>query len=311
MAITTRQADERKRGIGASDAAAILGLNPWRNAGDVLARKLDLVPDEPPGEAAEIGLALESGIADLAAKRLGRKLVSPTSTFWHPAGLPILANPDRFVEKCQRGAPIVEIKHTGQTDGWGEPGTDQIPDYVQVQVQVQLMCVEADEAHVACLANHFGRSSLSLYRVVPNADLQRIIEDRLTAWWTRHVVERAPLAECPPSLDVLAKIRREPDRVCTVPADLVQAWRDAEADVKSAEERRDMAKAAVRAVLAQEQAEAGVCDLGKISDREQARSSIDAERLRAELPDIAVKFTKSTTFRVMRFTAAKVAAMST
>ncbi|MGM9936457.1 MAG: YqaJ viral recombinase family protein, partial [Candidatus Ornithomonoglobus sp.] len=36
---------ERKKGIGGSDAAAILGMNRYRSAFDVYADKLDIAPE--------------------------------------------------------------------------------------------------------------------------------------------------------------------------------------------------------------------------------------------------------------------------
>lgn len=305
MAITERQRQARTQGIGASEAAAILGLNPYRSAGDILARKVGLVEDDGPSEAAEVGLALEPAIADLTAKRMGRKLVSPTATFPHPKGLPLFANPDRFVEKCERGRPVVEIKYTGQTEGWGEPGTDEVPDNVLVQVQAQMVCVGCTEAHVGVLKTAFGRSRLDLYRIAPNTELQKIIEDRLAEWWDRYVVQRAPLAETAPGLETLGRIKRTPGKSIIIATDLVQAWRDAEADFKAAEERRDLAKAAVRAVIAQEQAESATCEIGAISDKMQSRARLDTERLRAEQPEIVAKYQRTTTFPVMRFTPAK------
>ena len=56
----------RRKGIGGSDAAAIVGLNRWRSAFDVYAEKVGLKPEQPDNEAMRRG-----GLEDYVASRFG------------------------------------------------------------------------------------------------------------------------------------------------------------------------------------------------------------------------------------------------
>lgn len=54
---------ERKKGIGGSDAAAIVGLSPYKSAFEVYADKLDLIPPKGDNEAMRQGRDLEEYVA--------------------------------------------------------------------------------------------------------------------------------------------------------------------------------------------------------------------------------------------------------
>ncbi len=136
--------EARERGIGASEAAAALGLSRWESPYALWARKCGLVPAPEPTVAMQIGTALEPMIAGLyraetgiALRRVNRLLRSKA----HPW---MLASLDR------RGADgrLVELKWSARGDGYGEPGTDEIPDEVLVQVVQQMAVTGAASADV-------------------------------------------------------------------------------------------------------------------------------------------------------------------
>lgn len=88
---------ERKKGIGGSDASAILGLNPWATPYTLWADKTGRLPDKPDNEAMRQGRDLEQYVAErfmeITDKKVRRKtqmLRNPDYTFAH-------ANVDRWV----------------------------------------------------------------------------------------------------------------------------------------------------------------------------------------------------------------------
>lgn len=291
MAITPRQLEARGDGIGSSDAAAILGFSPWKNAADVRLEKLGLVDPQPASELAEIGTDLEDGIARIAEKRLGCRLVKPTATY-RLEGTPLYANLDRQVERAARGQPLAECKDTGLDDAWGEPGTDQVPPYVLCQVSHQMLCADAPEAHIARLGRGFNRG-LFMFLVERTDEVKRLMDlmaKLLPKWWAMYVVDQAPLPDDykPPHLDMLKRIRREPRTVVQLDAAQVLAWRRAEEEAKRADTARDEAKARVLASLGE--AEGGECEHGALSYLEQSRKEF---------------VVKASTFRVARWKPAK------
>lgn len=274
MTITALQREKRAQGIGSSEVAAILGESPWQTAADVQMVKLGLV-DEPDeiGELAEIGTAIEAGIAQLAAKRLGVRLVKPTATFVHESGV-LRANPDRLIEEPRRGQPGVECKDSGLDHAWGRPDDAQpLPPYVLLQVCHQMVCVGADEWHVARLGRGFARG-LFMYEIHRRDDVARLcdlIEDVIPRWWQRHIVNAEPLpeGEPPPSFEVLRRVRREPASVVSVEDELVEAVIAARAEAREAEARKEEAERALLAAMGT--AEGAVSSAGKATYLEQRR----------------------------------------
>ena len=297
MAITTRQREKRSQGFGASEIAALLGEDPYRTPGDVIYSKLGVVePESEDSEMAEIGTLMEEPVAKLAERRLGVRLVKPTATYWSDNGV-LFANPDRQIGKPARGCIPVEIKDSGVVEGWGESGTDQVPARVLLQVTAQMICLDTDVAHYP-----FGRRELRLYEIRRNDRLAGLILEETKAIWDRYVEAKQPLDDSMrPSVGVLSRVAREEGKVIALPTDLVREWREAEAAAAKAEKVATEAKARVRALLAQNGAEFGECDLGRVSDRMQSRRGVDVDKLRTEHPAVYAAVEKASGFRVMRF----------
>jgi len=306
VAITEKQLEQRAKGFGASEIAALLGEDPYRTAGDVIMSKLGVrVEESEENELAELGTLMEGPLSTLAAKRLGVKLVKPTSTYWGPNEI-LFANPDRQIEKPSRGAPPVEFKDTGIMDGWGESGSDEVPSRVLLQVQAQMICLETDVAHVAAMLYPFGRRELRMYRIGRNEQICKIILEETAEFWNKYVLRREPLpASLAPGREVANRLPRTTGKVISIPDSLVRVWREADAKLKEAEGIAEEAKNAVRSFIAQQGAEAAACDLGLVTDKSQSRAGIDAELLKSKFPDAYAAVQKSTSFRVMRFSAAK------
>jgi putative phage-type endonuclease len=285
MAITSEQLIARRSKIGSSDAAAIMGLDPYRSSWDVWAEKtgkLKATADFP-SEAAEIGTALESGLLKLAERRIGRPVVSGGDTFMHGSGI-LAANVDGMVERFERGAEIVEAKDTGVAEGWGEAGTDQIPNRVLIQVTVQMACSDSHVAHVVRLLARFGHS-LEMFRVAFNPRLAVMILEECQHFWDSHVKADVPPSGVLPSMTTLKEFVRVPAKVVSIPAAIVQDWRAEDAAAKTATKRADAAKAKVLAALGD--AERGESEAGNVTYYEQARESYTVA---------------ASTFRVARFT---------
>jgi putative phage-type endonuclease len=180
---------ERKKGIGGSDAAAILGLSPWKSAMDVWLDKLDLA-EEPRDPSREflltLGTELEPVIARLYEKQTGRQL-HPTSAKVHEKYPILRGNPDRLVAGELRG---VELKSENQfTDEFGEPGTDQVPLHYLVQCMHYMYVCDYPVWDVALL---HGGVAFDIYTIERDPELEREMIDQLLGWWDRHIVQRVP-----------------------------------------------------------------------------------------------------------------------
>ena len=183
--------DARRKGIGGSDAAAILGLSPWKSAMDVWLEKMDLATEvTDPGRSflLDLGHELEPVVARLYEKQTGRGLFQPFGPYTHPT-FPILrGNPDRIVKGDElRG---VELKtETVYSDKFGEPGTDEVPFHYLVQCAHYMMVCDFPVWDIALLKNG---SAFSIYTIHRDLELENDIKTQLLAWWEKHIVGKVP-----------------------------------------------------------------------------------------------------------------------
>lgn len=105
----------RRKGIGGSDVAALLGISPWRTARDLYFDKLNIVAVEDNEDnwvALEMGHLLESLVAKIFQHRTGYKVYQIKKMFQHPQYSWMLADVDYFVELPDGSTAILEIKTT-------------------------------------------------------------------------------------------------------------------------------------------------------------------------------------------------------
>ena len=292
--ITERQRQARDMGIGASECATILGLDPWRTPYDLWLLKTGRHEEsgERGSEAREIGNLIEDTIAALAERRIGRRLVKPTATYKADNGI-MFANLDRQVGHAKRGSDNCELKSTGLTDGWGEPGSDQIPDRVMIQVHAQMVCCDARVSHVARLLGRFG-FSFEMYRVEYNPRLADAIVARVLEFWDNHVEKDVPPAAVP-SIDVISHVRRVAGKVIDVGSDVVDAYAVARDARKAAEKNEETAKAQLLAALGD--AEVGTAPGWSVSFKTVETKRLDAGAIQKAHPDLCAEFIKSSGYR--------------
>lgn len=105
----------RRRGIGGSDAAAILGISPFATARDLFYDKLKIVPfddSESNWVAKKMGHLLEDLVAEIFHVKTGYRIYQIKKMFYHPVYTFMLADIDYFVELPGGRTAILEIKTT-------------------------------------------------------------------------------------------------------------------------------------------------------------------------------------------------------
>jgi putative phage-type endonuclease len=301
MPITEKQRARRGAHVGASDVAPILGLSPWKTAYDVWLEKTGKV--EAPasrGEAGEIGNMVENGLLDWGAGELGVKIIKNQARVHE--GRVLSATHDALVIKKPEG---LEAKTSGimnpfaAKEGWGESGSDQVPEHILVQCQAQILVSKLEAVHVPALIG--GRGGL-MFHVERSETLCNIILERVTAFWEKNVLADVP-PEGLPSVEIVRFRKREPGLVLPIPADLVARWQAIKEEKKKIEEAEDEAKAAVLAAMSE--AEIGESEAGNVKVLKVELNRLDTKALKAEHPDIAAKFTMASESIRVTFTKAK------
>jgi putative phage-type endonuclease len=118
---------ERRRGIGGSEAAAILGLSPWATPLDVYLDKIGEGEDVEETEAMYFGTILEGVVADEFSRRTGLKVRRRNALLTHPDYPWMIANIDRMVV----GGGLLECKTCNAFNPWN----GVVPEHYQIQVQ--------------------------------------------------------------------------------------------------------------------------------------------------------------------------------
>lgn len=227
MTITPEQREARRTSIGSSDIAAIMGLHPNLSPADVWAEKVFETEDRASEDWFETGDALEPGICEWVAKQLGLtvKLSPPTKTrkpHFH-------ANLDGILSD----GSIVEAK-TGNGVGWGEPGTDEVPVHVLAQVQWQMYVTGAKHAYIgAALASDYG-IRMRMYQSARDDEVIKGMRKYAIDWWRTHVLEHSRPGDAPVKLELLKRVRREPGTRVHIQPFLIDAWVQAQEELKEA-----------------------------------------------------------------------------
>jgi putative phage-type endonuclease len=193
--LTHEQLIERREYIGASDVAAILGVNPWKSAWDVWRDKRGLSEPVDPTPAMLAGTFLESGVLHYYNHTMGVAAVA-CHRYTDPVRPWLQVLPDGELRDADGNlTAILEIKCSSQwsDDGWGEPWdgvsedhTPEVPPHYLWQVMAQLHVTGAPECHVVRL-KAFGEP-LQIYRVRPNLAAIDGMLRRLDRWHAEHIV---------------------------------------------------------------------------------------------------------------------------
>jgi putative phage-type endonuclease len=243
----------REKGIGASQAAAAIGMSEWQSPVSLWAEKLGLVPPQPESVPMRIGTALEPLIARLYTEATGVKVRRANNLRQHSSHAFMLASIDR-----RAGRKPVELKYSARATGYGEPGTDEVPDDVLVQVLHQLAVLDEDEGEVALLKA--GAPSVAIYPIRRSAEAEASIVERESVFWD-HVLSRTE-----PPVDGSEATRRALAAMYPRGADelVVDADEDAalamgllravRAEQKTVEAERDELEARIQAAMLREHA---------------------------------------------------------
>lgn len=139
---------ERKKGIGGSDAASIIGLNPYKSAFQVYLDKIGELPEKEDNEAMRQGRDLEDYVAQRFMEKTGKKVRRNNSILYHPEYQYILGNVDRVVVGEKAG---LECKTINNSYGKYNLNNGEYPVYYYVQCMHYLAVTGYDKWYLAVL----------------------------------------------------------------------------------------------------------------------------------------------------------------
>lgn len=274
----------RPGGIGASEIAAMLGLNPYQTPVQLWLTKTGKDEGFTGNYATRRGQHLEAFVLATYAEHYPDSIVEA-----HPDIPSMLAHPDVPQARCSLDALahnrdtslVVEIKTAGhrQRGKWAD---DALPDAYALQVMYQLAVTGLDLGHVAAdIAGDY------VERVVVRDDAMcdRLI-NAVAKWWHDHVVaDVMPKLDPVRDRDLLADLwTPNPDLPpAHVSHDLAQELRDAKAAAAAA--KTDLEQAAARVQIAMQCATQAVTPDGDVVAKWTARAgakTIDRDAMEAD-----------------------------
>lgn len=184
--LTAEQVEARRAYIGASDAAAVLGLSRWRTPLQVWAEKTGMLPSEDISNRLpiEVGNELEDLVCKLFTKRSGKAVRRVNETIFHPKYPFLAVNVDRRVVGEDA---VLEAK---TASGWKakEWEGEEIPQEYIVQCLHNLAVTGKARCYVAVL---IGGNQDFQWKVIERdeAAISTIIE-REVAFWNDFVIPK-------------------------------------------------------------------------------------------------------------------------
>ena len=200
----------RKKGIGGSDVAAIMGISPFATIRDLFYNKTGVQPviqeeEESNWVAKDVGHRLEDLVAEIFSKKTGLEVFPVRVMFRHPLYPFMLADVDFFVRMPDGTFAILECKtcNYNAKDKWADEG---IPAHYVLQVRHYLSVMNMQKAFIACL--YGNNENEFVYRTIER-DLieEEDIIDQETYFWQEHVLKNVVPPHNGNSDLVLANIR--------------------------------------------------------------------------------------------------------
>lgn len=279
---------ERRRGIGASESPAVLGLSPWKSPYQLWAEKCGHVEaDSLEGnEPAEFGIRLEKPIAEAFADRTGREVnMWPQYVICRDPATPWLTcTPDATQEVADRDTGLVQIKTASafKASDWAEG----IPLMYQVQVQHEMAVTGYSWGTLVVL---IGGQKLRYFDFERNERFIDALLPKLAEFW--HLVH----TNTPPEVDgsfatakILAKLHPDDNGEAIMLPEEASNWHrqieDAKEAIKAAEATKTAAENQIKAIL-------GDATFGMLPD---------GSRYSWKTQERAEYVCKATSFRVLR-----------
>lgn len=285
----------RESGIGSSEVATIVGLNPWETPYQLWRRKKGLDPAKAENFAMKAGHYLEDAVAQFWKDETGCEIIKRSAIDW------LIINPDKPFMRVSpdRTYWLKGLTHNAQNKGILECKTTQmsideneIPKHWFCQVQYQLGTAELQEGSLAwlCSGREFGYKNLSL---VP--DFYGWLCEEVERFWIDNIQgNREPEARS--VQDVIAKYNRHTDgKIIEVSSEIFNA-------VTSLKEvKKELAELDARKSELEAQIKLGFGDAEAISYGGQtiatwkapkASQKFDEKTFKTVHPDMYSEFTK-------------------
>lgn len=285
----------RKQGIGSSEVATILGLNPFETPYELWLQKTGKAAPKQENFAMKAGHYLEDAVAQFWHDETGREIIKRSATDWliRDEQRPYLqVSPDRTYwlngeKRNNVNKGILECKTTMKSID-----ENDIPKNWFCQVQYQLGVAGLQHGSLAWLTagREFGWVDIEF-----NADFFNWMVEQVEKFWTENVlggIEPAPIR----ASDILAKYSQHTGGKFIEVADEVyetyKQLKDVNKEIKALEERKTAYEDTIKVAIADaEGATYSGTTLATWKSPAKPTMKFDTDRFKEEHPELVEQYT--------------------
>jgi len=285
---------DRKKGIGGSDVAPILGLSPFRTALDVYNDKInqELIYDYT-NEDMQRGVRVEKYILQEYAERSEVQLATNIPTIIDKIYPFMRANVDAMVigENI-----VVEAKSTkAPISSWAEG----MPEYYRTQVAYYAMLTNSERVDIPVLFSGWQYACFTYWR---DKSFEAQIKEAVIYFWQEHVLKNIPPK--PSTIEELKTIYPIVFSSKTIKADNV--IREKVYELQEIGEKRKNLEKQEKQLKTQIQGymgDSGILDAGfcKLALKERKSTRFDTATFKEDMPDLYMRYLNDNSYRILQF----------
>ena len=288
----------RQAGIGGSDASCIAGLNPWKSAIQLYMDKKEENPQEQKSLRMELGNRLEGLVAELFTEATGLKVRNVNGILKNDKYPFALANIDRAIvgEKA-----FLECKTTNSyaLKEWEEG----VPAHYEIQCLHYMAITGATHCYIAAL---IGNSDFIWHKIERDQETIDYLMQIEKDFWENNIEK--DVVPMPDGSDAYSEyLKKKYDKsngqvielhLLENGVDKLNRYDEIVTDIKALESDKNLIEQEIQ--LYMEEFEVAKIGDRKVTWKSSSRNTIDSKKLKAEMPDIAQQYMKTSTSRTFR-----------
>ena len=288
----------RQAGIGGSDASCIAGLNPWKSAIQLYMDKKEENPKEQKSLRMELGNRLEGLVAELFTEATGLKVRNVNGILKNDKYPFAIANIDRAIvgEKA-----FLECKTTNSyaLKEWEEG----VPAHYEIQCLHYMAITGATHCYIAAL---IGNSDFIWHKIERDQETIDYLMQIEKDFWENNIEK--DVVPMPDGSDAYSEyLKKKYDKsngqvielhLLENGVDKLNRYDEIVTDIKALESEKKLIEQEIQFHM--EEFEVAKIGDRKVTWKSSSRNTIDSKKLKAEMPDIAQQYMKTSTSRTFR-----------
>lgn len=297
--------EQRKKGIGGSDVAAILGVSPYKTPLRVYLEKKGEIEGAEDNEAMYWGRVLEKVVADEFEKRTGMKIQEANYIVQHPDIPYLIGNLDRLItDGAGKPDGVLECKTASSyTSARWQNG--EVPEEYYLQLMHYLNITGLDYGYLAVL---IGGNLYKVIKIEKNNEIIQVMNEKCKTFWNEFVEKNIPPAVSVQDAELMNvlypnAIEGEFVKLDSM-EDKVEEIQELKEKIKQLQKRQEELETILKNEL--KTAEIAETKSYRITWKNVKQTRLDTKKLKEDMPETFKKFAKESSIRILRIKEMKI-----